>query len=235
LAVIAPDGQKLVLSTYLGGRYEDGLGGIALDADGKPDSSFAVTIYARNSIPVRKFQIPITYASALSLNLDSISTAGCRTSYFDTCRISHFDPANYRATLSVYNLELGTSDLDTGYGPILKVYFTIPGYSPLDSTCNLSFESYMTYIPTFFTVYRDYSPMLKSGTVGIAYVCGDASGNGVVNSLDITFLINALYKGGPAPNPRNAGNANGLGGVNSLDITYLINYLYKHGPAPICP
>jgi hypothetical protein len=34
LTAIAPDGRTFDLSTFLGGRYEDGLGGIALDADG---------------------------------------------------------------------------------------------------------------------------------------------------------------------------------------------------------
>ncbi len=66
------------------------------------------------------------------------------------------------------------------------------------------------------------------------YICGDASGNGMVNALDVTFLINYLYKHGPAPNPWQAGDANGNGLVNALDITYLINFLYKHGPSPNC-
>jgi hypothetical protein len=67
------------------------------------------------------------------------------------------------------------------------------------------------------------------------YVCGDANGSGAVNALDITFLINYLYKGGAAPNPMEAGDANGSGIINALDITYLINYLYKGGAAPNCP
>jgi hypothetical protein len=65
--------------------------------------------------------------------------------------------------------------------------------------------------------------------------CGDANGNGVVNLQDITYIINYLYKGGPAPNPLWQGDINGNGIINIQDITYLINYLYKGGPAPICP
>ncbi len=72
-------------------------------------------------------------------------------------------------------------------------------------------------------------------TVGVAYVCGDASGNGLVNALDITYLINFLYKSGPDPNPIEAGDASGNGTINALDITYLINFLYKGGPNPKCP
>ncbi len=64
---------------------------------------------------------------------------------------------------------------------------------------------------------------------------GDANSNGVVNALDITFLINYLYKHGTAPTCPGNADANGNGTTNALDITYLINNLYKHGAAPKCP
>lgn len=61
---------------------------------------------------------------------------------------------------------------------------------------------------------------------------GDANDNGVINALDVTFLINYLYKHGAPPYPIEAGDANCNGVVNALDVTALINFLYKHGPAP---
>jgi len=64
---------------------------------------------------------------------------------------------------------------------------------------------------------------------------GDANGNLVINILDITYLINYLYKGGPAPIPYEicSGDPNANCAVNILDITYLINFLYKGGPLPM--
>lgn len=67
------------------------------------------------------------------------------------------------------------------------------------------------------------------------YLAGDANGSGNVNILDVTFLINYLYKGGPAPDPPDAGDPNGSHTTNILDVTYIINYLYKGGPAPVYP
>jgi hypothetical protein len=63
---------------------------------------------------------------------------------------------------------------------------------------------------------------------------GNCNGDGTINILDITYLINYLYKGGPAPIPYRlcSGDANCNCTVNILDITYLINFLYKGGPAP---
>ncbi len=63
---------------------------------------------------------------------------------------------------------------------------------------------------------------------------GDANGDLATNLLDITYLINYLYKTGPAPTPYDtcSGDANCDCVVNLLDITFLINYLYKDGTAP---
>lgn len=67
------------------------------------------------------------------------------------------------------------------------------------------------------------------------YICGDVFVDGIVNILDIVYLINYKYKGGPAPNPIISGNADGVLPVDILDIVWLINYKYKQpSPAPVC-
>ena len=70
--------------------------------------------------------------------------------------------------------------------------------------------------------------------VPLVFTCGDADANGSINLLDITRLINYVYKDGPAPIPEEAGDVNGSETLNLLDITYLISYLYKEGPEPAC-
>ncbi len=66
------------------------------------------------------------------------------------------------------------------------------------------------------------------------FICGDASGDGQVNILDVTYLINYLYKEGPAPAFMEAADINSDGNVNLLDITYLIEFLYDDGAPPNC-
>ncbi len=68
-----------------------------------------------------------------------------------------------------------------------------------------------------------------------AFVCGDPTDNGLINALDITFLINYLYKHGATPNHPSSADVNHTGTTNALDITYLINFLYKNGTPPSCP
>jgi hypothetical protein len=65
--------------------------------------------------------------------------------------------------------------------------------------------------------------------------CGDADGTGAVNILDATFIINYLYRDGPAPDPPENADIDSSGGINILDVGYLVNYLYRNGPEPDCP
>jgi hypothetical protein len=80
------------------------------------------------------------------------------------------------------------------------------------------------------TAEREYTFYIASGDL----ICGDVDGNEAVNILDITYLINYLYKDGPAPEMMWAADCNGDDLVNILDITYLIAYIYKGGPDPNC-
>jgi len=63
---------------------------------------------------------------------------------------------------------------------------------------------------------------------------GDANGDGIVNSADVVWLIDYLFKGGPPPDPLSEGDVNCDGIVNSADVVFLINYLFKGGPPPRC-
>ncbi len=65
-------------------------------------------------------------------------------------------------------------------------------------------------------------------------LCGDVNNNGAINILDVSYLINFLYKHGAAPPNPFLADCNGKVGLNILDVGYLISFLYKHGPAPIC-
>jgi hypothetical protein len=69
----------------------------------------------------------------------------------------------------------------------------------------------------------------------ITYVCGDGNGDGEVNVADGVFIINYVFKGGPAPDPIQAGDANCDGDANVADAVYIIAYVFKGGPDPCCP
>ncbi len=62
---------------------------------------------------------------------------------------------------------------------------------------------------------------------------GDVNDDGHVNALDVTFLINYLYKNGTHPSDPDYADPNGSCTINALDVTFLINYLYKGGRTPV--
>jgi hypothetical protein len=70
------------------------------------------------------------------------------------------------------------------------------------------------------------------GVACAAYSLGDANGDGTINIGDVVYLINYLYKGGPAPDPLPAGDSNCDGVINVADVVCLVNYLYRGGGLP---
>lgn len=71
------------------------------------------------------------------------------------------------------------------------------------------------------------------GLVRIA-PCGDCNADGIVDTPDIVYLINYLFKAGPEPVPGACvGDVKCDGETGLSDAVYLINYVLKSGPAPL--
>jgi len=64
------------------------------------------------------------------------------------------------------------------------------------------------------------------------FICGDVNYDGIVDSLDLDYLIAYLFEGGPPPNPMESGDINCDPGIDMSDVTFMISYLYMSGPAP---
>jgi hypothetical protein len=63
---------------------------------------------------------------------------------------------------------------------------------------------------------------------------GDANRDGVINVVDVVYLINYVYINGPAPDPLEVGDVDSDGVVDITDAVYLIKYLFLGGPPPGC-
>ncbi|MDP2960810.1 MAG: dockerin type I domain-containing protein, partial [candidate division Zixibacteria bacterium] len=71
--------------------------------------------------------------------------------------------------------------------------------------------------------------------VELPFLRGDVNADKKLTVSDVIYLINYLFKGGPAPMPiKTSGDVNCDGQVTVSDVVYLINYLFKGGPAPNC-
>lgn len=96
-----------------------------------------------------------------------------------------------------------------------------------------SFTDYVNVIDSSGTYLDSYAVGAGPQHIAFNYQPGDADGDFTVNLLDVTFILNWLYRGGDAPRwPGWRASADGNNLYNLLDITYLINFLYKNGPRP---
>ncbi len=63
---------------------------------------------------------------------------------------------------------------------------------------------------------------------------GDANHDAAVNVGDAVYIINYVFKSGPAPQPQASGDANCDSAVNVGDAVSIINYVFKGGKNPGC-
>ncbi|SYZ72712.1 exported hypothetical protein [Candidatus Zixiibacteriota bacterium] len=201
-----------------------------------PDKAFTYTetikipIYLRNSQPLHSFILPIKFSGSLNLEYASHDTDSCRTSYFDQVDLINYSP-DEQAYVFVFTPKVtgNNPDLPPGYGRILNLYLTRIAGSGTNTIDTTTFSGKaLSYNADYVT----FQPAVKQGQITIGdFMRGDANGDGFINILDVSFIINYLYKGGPAP-LLIQGDANSNGSINILDVSYLINYLYKGGPPP---
>lgn len=69
-------------------------------------------------------------------------------------------------------------------------------------------------------------------------ICGDINGNEyhLSDISDLTYLVDYLFGGGPAPPNFCCADVNGSGGtlIDISDLTFIVDYLFGGGEAPIC-
>jgi hypothetical protein len=69
----------------------------------------------------------------------------------------------------------------------------------------------------------------------VKLLCGNPNGDNDVNVGDAVFMVNYVFKNGPAPNPWQLGDANCDGTLDVGDVVFLIAASFRYGPQPECP
>lgn len=117
--------------------------------------------------------------------------------------------------------------------------FTTLCFTVIDQTGIVQIDSsFMEPINHLFfttTEPKGYKPQfLPTEYPVIAYLPGDASFDGLLNVEDVIYLLNYMYKGGPAPKHPITSDVNLPDRLIDIqDAFYLLNSLFKDGPDPI--
>ncbi|MHA1280342.1 MAG: S8 family serine peptidase [Candidatus Helarchaeota archaeon] len=192
---------------------------------------------------------------------DNTSTPTYPSSYDDVISVSAIDSLDLKADFSNYGNYIdvcapGVKIYSSLAGEYQWGYWSGTSFSaPMAAgICALVLEIYGTISPSEMDLCLKETAdrNLLWGTIGVpddeygfgrlnAYNVvlhwkrGDVDNNNQFNILDISFLINYLYKNGTDPDPVVAvADFDCSGGINVLDISALINYLYKDEPRPVC-
>ena len=165
------------------------------------------------------------------VSYDSVSFTGSRVDSLE------FTTTNYdfsQSKLLIGAVPVAEEPIAPGSGGLCKIYFTLndtTGPITLDTTF---FEpsNHLAFVTGEPPV--DYIPRFTGGVFPIVvYLPGDATGNRFVDIVDIIYLVNYVFKGGPVPVHVVAGDVNGDCTINLSDIIFLVNYVYKGGTMPV--
>lgn len=217
----------------------------------QPGESIKVDIYATNYLPLGEIVIPISWDGIFDLRLDSFSTAGLRTEYFDFQSAINVDQINHRSTISLMpSLSGGKPYLEPGNDAVVSLFFHAEG--PVLGSNPIELISYASYEPKLVAAAGEYSPATIDGDVHtppLASCCqgqvGDADGSGQDEPSvgDISAIVDHLFISGQplgcyleadanlsgAPNPTSAS-------ISVADIGVLVDYLFVTGtPLSACP
>ncbi|MDF1543804.1 MAG: choice-of-anchor B family protein [bacterium] len=204
-----------------------------------PGGDVRVDVHAVNNLPMRQFIIPFDWNGPYNLTLDSVSTAGLRTEYFEDQIFNGQNFANKKASYRLTSSNFGSSpDLPVGSGPILSLWFSVPfgvsgGPNPVILT------PYNDKIPLFVYHCLIYEPATVDGSVGLS-CCVGITGNidgdpfQTIDVTDLTYFVDYLFAGGAAPACPDEANINGdiTKAVDIGDLTYFVEFLFGGGPFP---
>lgn len=112
---------------------------------------------------------------------------------------------------------------------------------PSDSSILMSY--YISVEDSAFEIVNDPpNPPQTVYRLRVGILCGNIDGlssSVSSNILDLTYLVDFIFRGGSAPPSLTAANVDGIfsaGGnpVDVLDLVYLVDFLFRGGPAAIC-
>ncbi len=198
--------------------------------------NITISINLTNSQELKEIVIPISYSGGFDLVYASL-LPGTRTNYFTTVQVTGFTPETKKLAVRLVSDPADILPmLLPGSGEIARLTFktdstALSGQAIALDTAAIPLLSLKVKNPDI-----EYPPAYNAGEVTMRYIRrGDADGDDDVDILDMVYLVNFKFKGGPAPLTIQSGDADSSLNIDILDIVYLVNYKFKGGPAPQQP
>jgi hypothetical protein len=123
----------------------------------------------------------------------------------------------------------GTFSLTAKTGTIATITYT-PAPDEMSGTPSVSIDVFNQFFPCGM---NRCCEQWKDTIMVQFHSIGDANNDNGINVGDAVYLINYVFKSGPAPVAWKAGDANCDGLVNVGDAVRLINHVFKGAPSPV--
>lgn len=212
------------------------------DTVGAPNSSMVWEVRYRNYVPLTEIKLPIQLSNVPPLAIfDSISTVGCRTSYFESQQYVLGGPGSNKAAFQMFADNGGGSPgLAPGDGPIAKVFWRItgaaqPGQQITMTMPPMGVSQHSLGAATYTTT---YVPALVGGTTTVANLC-DCSCHGdpicdtqidvldVVTTIDVAFRNVAPTVDGSCPHVGRS-DLDCSGSIDVIDVVLIVGVAFRN-------
>ncbi len=205
------------------------------------DSAFAgeqvvVSVNLINSQELESMIIPFRFGNIPDAVFDSV-TRGSRTAYFEDINIAGQDFNNNRFAYHLIADDGGGAlPLAAGSGEVMKIYVTIDSLAFGGLSAILDTTSFLNTKLSMYTATTSYIPVLFTGSFSTKPIIrGDTNRDFRINILDLTFLVDRIFRGGPPPITIQAGDMNTDFTINVNDLTFIIDFIFRGGPPPSSP
>ena len=172
---------------------------------GTGDTSFSIAIMMDNSTTLDAISIPLTYAGSPSLKIDTtVVTSGnvgvtygpAGSSLNWVLKTSFLDHDNQTILLGFIQFLAG---VEPTQDTLCYVHFTLEGSGQsatvaIDTTTANNQHFRITDIAA-----REFIPTWTPGTISIGTPAGDVNCDDRVSVADVVYLVNYLFRAGPAP------------------------------------
>ena len=205
------------------------------------DSGFAgeqvvISVNLINTQELESMIIPFRFGNSPDAVFDSV-TRGSRTAYFEDLNNAGQDFVNNRfAYQLIADIGGGALPLAAGSGEVMKIYVTIDSLAFGGLLSVLDTTSFLNTKLSMYTAATSYVPVLFTGSFSTKPINrGDTNRDFRINILDLTFLVDRIFRGGPAPITIQAGDFNADFTININDLTYVVDFIFRGGPPPVNP
>jgi len=195
-----------------------------------------ISVALINSQPLLSMIIPFRYGSTPAAILDS-ATRGSRTNYFEQMNVVGIDFTNRRYGYQlIANSGGGAPPLAIGSGEVLKLYLTIDSLALGSQTAVIDTTTFLSNKLQLTATAVSYTPALFTGAIATKAIRrGDANYDRALNIIDLTYLVNYVFRGGVKPITIQSGDLNSDFHVNVEDLSYIVEYMFRGGPPPATP